>query len=79
MTSHISEVRSKLDAGMTLDEIAADPAFTDTVNSYFSSPIEVEKVGNFYTFVSDGRHRTIAAQSIDAEIPVIIKGEYVHR
>ena len=77
--SRISEVRTKLDAGMTLDEIAADPAFTDTVNSYFSSPIEVEKVGDFYTFVSDGRHRTIAAQSIDAEIPVIIKGEYVHR
>ena len=77
--SRISEVRTKLDAGMTLDEIAADPALTDTVNSYFSSPIEVEKVGDFYTFVSDGRHRTIAAQSIDAEIPVIIKGEYVHR
>ena len=77
--SRISEVRTKLDAGMTLDEIAADPAFIDTVNSYFSSPIEVEKVGDFYTFVSDGRHRTIAAQSIDAEIPVVIKGEYVHR
>ena len=77
--SRISEVRTKLDAGMTLDEIAADPALTDAVNSYFSSPIEVEKVGDFYTFVSDGRHRTIAAQSIDAEIPVVIKGEYVHR
>jgi len=77
--SRIPEVRTKLDAGMTLDEIAADPALTDTVNSYFSSPIEVEKVGDFYTFVSDGRHRTIAAQSIDAEIPVVIKGEYVHR
>ena len=77
--SNISEVRTKLDAGMTLDGIAADPAFTGTVNSYFASPVEVEKVGDFYTFVTDGRHRTIAAQSIDAEIPVIIKGEYVHR
>ena len=77
--SRISEVRTKLDTGMTLDEIAADPALTDAVNSYFSNPIEVEKIGDFYTFVSDGRHRTIAAQSIDAEIPVVIKGEYVHR
>jgi len=77
--SRISEVRTKLDAGMTLDEIAVDPSLTDTVNSYFYNPIEVEKVGDFYTFVADGRHRTIAAQSIDADIPVVIKGEYVHR
>ena len=75
--SLISEIRDKLDAGVPVEVIEADPRLKDAYGSYFGSPVEVNKVGNFYAFIEDGRHRTIAAQSLDVEIPVIIKGEYI--
>ena len=43
-----------------------------------NNPVEVTKVNNsFYYFNGDGRHRIIAAQELNINIPVIIKGLYV--
>ena len=39
-----------------------------------SNPIEVTKVNDFYYFSGDGRHRVIAAQIQNIDIPVIVKG-----
>ena len=32
--------------------------------------------GDYYVFQSDGRHRTLAAQSLDTYIPVLVTGSY---
>ena len=78
--SKLPEVKAQLAQGKTLDEIANDPNLTETIKSFFKSdPIVVDKIGDFFEHAGDGRHRTIAGQSMDVEIPVIIKGEWVKR
>ena len=74
--SKVPEVRKQLNMGKTLDEIADDPALKGTVESYYrNEPIKVRKYKDFYVFADSGRHRTIAGQAMDVEIPVEIIGE----
>ena len=43
-----------------------------------NNPVEVTKINDsFYYFNGDGRHRIIAAQELNIDIPVIIKGMYI--
>lgn len=43
-----------------------------------NNPVEVTKINDsFYYFNGDGRHRIIAAQELNIDIPVIIKGLYM--
>lgn len=45
-----------------------------------NTPVEVTKVNDlFYYFNEDGRHRIIAAQELNTNIPVIIKGLYIKK
>ena len=48
----------------------------DTIRSYYNNPVQVAQVGSYYVFQSDGRHRTLAAQSLDTYIPVLVTGSY---
>lgn len=48
-----------------------------TSGGFNQNPVEVTKVNDaFYYFSGEGRHRILAAQELDIEIPVIIKGFY---
>lgn len=67
---NISKVKSKLDAGEKLEDLVDDIEVGACAGSYFENPIKVCQADGFYIFEDDGRHRTIAAQSVDSIIPV---------
>lgn len=75
--SNLQTVRESLESGLTLDELAQNPDLGNTIRSYYNDPIRVASAGDFYVFQSDGRHRTLAGQAIDAYIPVLVTGRYV--
>ena len=78
--SKIPEVREQLNMGKSLSEIAQDPNLAGTVGSYFKGdPVVVYKYGEFYIHAGNGRHRTLAGQSMDVDIPVKIIGEYFNK
>ena len=66
----------KMQSGMSLDELSQNPVLDDTIRSYYNNPVQVAQVGSYYVFQSDGRHRTLAAQSLDTYIPVLVTGSY---
>lgn len=74
--SHIQDVRQNTESGMSLDELSQTPVLDDTIRSYYNNPVQVAQVGSYYVFQSDGRHRTLAAQSLDTYIPVLVTGSY---
>ena len=74
--SHIQDVRQNTESGMSLDELSQNPVLDDTIRSYYNNPVQVAQVGSYYVFQSDGRHRTLAAQSLDTYIPVLVTGSY---
>ena len=57
-------------------ELSQNPVLDDTIRSYYNNPVQVAQVGSYYVFQSDGRHRTLAAQSLDTYIPVLVTGSY---
>ena len=59
-----------------LEQQSKNAALDETIRSYFDNPVRVARVSSFYVFQSDGRHRTLAAQTLDAYIPVLITGQY---
>lgn len=75
--SNIQTVRDSLNSGMTLEDLSQNAALDNTIRSYYNDPIRVASVGDFYVFQSDGRHRTLAGQALDAYIPVLVTGRYV--
>lgn len=70
------DVRQNTESGMSLDELSQNPVLDDTIRSYYNNPVQVAQVGSYYVFQSDGRHRTLAAQSLDTYIPVLVTGSY---
>lgn len=76
LASHIPEIRSRLQAGESVDSIRQDPALEACYNSYFDTPIDVYKVDDYYYFAGAGRHRCMAAQKLGVDIPVRVIGEY---
>ena len=70
-------MRSSLENGMSLDDLELDPDYSGTVRSYYNDPVQVNRVGDFFEFAGEGRHRVIAAQSAGVKIPVVIKGTYI--
>lgn len=74
--SNLQTVRQSLESGLTLDQLSQNIELDNTIRSYYNNPIRVVSAGDFYVFQSDGRHRTLAAQAIDAYIPVLITGRY---
>lgn len=75
-TSHIQDVRQNIESGVSLDQLSQNPVLDATIRSYYNNPVQVAQVGSYYVFQSDGRHRTLAAQSLDADIPVLVTGSY---
>ena len=70
ITEHLPEVVSRLEQGESVESLREDKTLGPCVDTYCSEPIQVAKGDGFYVFLSDGRHRTIAAQSIKSKIPV---------
>ena len=80
IASHIPTVQSQLVEGKSLTEIFDDPIIGKCARIYFADDSEgmprVVKVGDFYMFDSNGRHRIIAAREAGFDIPVRIIGEW---
>ena len=77
MASHIPEVRSRLEAGETLEQIHAggsESMKACTVHYFGSDMVQVKRADGYYSFNSDGRHRVLAARELGYEIPVRVTG-----
>lgn len=74
--SHIEDVRQNIEDGFNIDELEGNPELNETIGSYYREPVQVASLGSFYVFQSDGRHRILAAQTLDAYIPVLITTSY---
>lgn len=62
--------------GKDIDQILSDPECKDFAGAFLSKKqiISVRKCGFFkYSLISDGRHRTLAAQELNIYIPIIIE------
>lgn len=80
IAEQIPIVKSLLEAGMGLDNIRTEnPELVDCINIYFEKIAQVSKLGEFYIFSSNGRHREMAAQFIDGIIPVRITSSIRHK
>lgn len=74
--SHIEDVRQNMEAGANIEDIEDNPELSETIGSYYREPVQVASLGSFYVFQSDGRHRILAAQTLDTYIPVLITTRY---
>ena len=73
IAADIPKVKNLIDSGMTGTEILLNyPELEDCYSIYFQGSPCVGQADGFYVFGSGGRHRTLAAQSIDGIIPVRI-------
>ena len=73
IATDIPKVKALIDSGMTGNEILLNyPELEDCYSIYFEGSPCVGQADGFYVFGSGGRHRTLAAQSIDGIIPVRI-------
>ena len=75
IASHIPEVRERLAAGDTLDDLADDEKLSDCANIYFRNMPEVIERDGYYEFDSNGRHRVLAARALGHDIPVRVIGK----
>lgn len=75
IASHIPEVRDRLAAGESLDDIAEDDKLSDCASIYFRNMPEVVERDGYYEFNSNGRHRILAARALDHDIPVKVIGK----
>lgn len=72
MSSFISDAESMISSFKAISSSAY--ALNGGINK---NPVEVTKINDsFYYYNGDGRHRIIAAQELNIDIPVIIKGLY---
>lgn len=81
LASHIPEVQSALNSGLTLDELKSDPVLGSCATQFFDPKVmpRVEKWGDYYYFGGDGRHRIITARELGYNIPVRITCIRRHR
>lgn len=73
LAERIPDVQRALNNGMSLDEIKKEPELKDTAEAYFdlNNMVKVEQqTDGSFSFVDDGRHRIVAAQELNLEIPV---------
>lgn len=75
IASHIPEVRDRLAAGDTLDDLAGDEKLSDCASIYFRNMPEVIERDGYYEFNSNGRHRILAARALGHDIPVKVIGK----
>lgn len=71
----VDSARTRFAAGEGIDSLCNDSSIGEAMGSYTSRPIRVSRLGNFYVFQGDGRHRVLASQSINGWIPVVISSE----
>lgn len=72
LASHIPQVKSQLDSGISLEQIRQDPTLSATASQYFDTKnaVRVYQYGDKYIFSGDGRHRVAIAQEYGYHIPV---------
>lgn len=75
IASHIPEVRERMAAGDTLDNLMDDEKLSDCANIYFRNMPEVIERNGYYEFGSNGRHRILAARALGYDIPVRVIGK----
>ena len=75
IAAQIPQVKNFLDAGESLIDICLNhPELERCVSIYFEDTPSVTMVDDFYVFSGGGRHREMAAKSINGVIPVKITG-----
>lgn len=81
IASHIPEVRSRIAAGQSLEEIKENPNLAKCAEIYFepSNITQVVQIEGFYELNNNGRHRVLAARELGYDIPVRIVGRKIRR
>lgn len=84
IASFIPDVKAKLNAGATIDELMMDDKLSACVGIYFrpdsgSSPTVLELDDGVYVFQSNGRHRILAARELGYSFPVKVIGKIVRK
>ena len=76
LASKIPQVQSALNSGVSLDELINDPELGACASQYFNpaNMPQVYKGDGYYEFISDGRHRILAARAHGLKMPVRIRG-----
>ncbi len=74
IASHIPQVKAELEAGRSIDSLIEDPVLGNCANIYFNpaNMTEVKMCDGYYEFISNGRHRILAARELGLDIPVKI-------
>lgn len=75
----LESIYQRMTIGDNMQDIMEDPALGPAAQSYLGDVISIKRIGHFFCFVGDGRHRILGAQSIDTIIPVYIEGTYSRR
>lgn len=83
IASHIPEVQSRLDAGVSLEALMEDEVLGTCAGIYFnpesSNAPRIVKGEGFYRFDSNGRHRIIAARILGYNFPIKIVGRIIRK
>lgn len=74
IAKQIPAVKSLADSGKSLQDICYEhPELESCVGIYFTGAPEVKQADGYYVFCDNGRHRSLAAQTINGMIPVRIR------
>lgn len=84
IASNISEVQTRLDAEVPLNDLLSDAKLGKCASIYFdkssgsySREATVLEGDGFYVLSGNGRHRVLAAQELDCRIPIRVVGKLV--
>ena len=80
IAKQIPAVMTLLDSGKNVNDIRLEhPELAGCVAIYFDDAPVIDSTDGFYIFGSGGRHRSLAAQTINGVIPVRIRNIYTRR
>lgn len=84
IAQHISEVQEKINNGTTLSDLLSDRRLSKCTSIYFDksnrgSEATVLEYEDMYILSSNGRHRILAAQEVNANIPIRIIGKIIKK
>jgi len=79
METQVGQIRTiskLLQTGENPELLASDPELGNAYCNFFQNPVCAAQVGDFLVFQGEERARLFAAQTMGADIPVCITGEY---